>query len=319
MSSFLAPQDKPSHSTELTPLNVALALLFVVFDSLLSVTLGLGIASSLLIAASRCILQLSVMGLVLEKVFATGNIFGVFGIAALLNFLGAIEATFNKSKRRFTNMFPLVLLSMLCSTVPISIIGTQFAMNQRPFWQPDQFVPIVGMILGNAISAIGVSMNYVQKEFVQVVLPRPHNRDKIETYLSFGATRFEACRPIATEALKLALLPTINQMSVIGGKSVTQAAMLQMIIMFMIAASSFLCVSATLVFALSTLVDGSHRIRMDRLDSRKPLFYRWRDQAGMAVWRGIKKSGRKVTGRGAGGEAGSEEERQGLLGNQESR
>jgi hypothetical protein len=103
-TSFLAPQDHPSQSTQLTPLNVALALLFVVFDSLLSVTLGLGIASSLLIAASRCILQLSVMGLVLEKVFATGNIFGVFGIAALLNFLGAIEATFNKSKRRFTNM-----------------------------------------------------------------------------------------------------------------------------------------------------------------------------------------------------------------------
>ncbi|KAJ9120738.1 hypothetical protein QFC22_002669 [Naganishia vaughanmartiniae] len=61
---------------------------------------------------------------------------------------------------------------MLSSTIPISIIGTQFAMNQRPFWQPDQFVPIVGMILGNAISAIGVSMNYVQKEFVQVA-PSP--------------------------------------------------------------------------------------------------------------------------------------------------
>jgi hypothetical protein len=78
---FLAPQDKPSQSTELTPLNVALALLFVVFDSVLSVTLGLGIASSLLVAAGRCVLQLSIMGLVLEKVFATGNIFGVFGIA----------------------------------------------------------------------------------------------------------------------------------------------------------------------------------------------------------------------------------------------
>lgn len=118
---FLAPQDKPSQSSELTPLNVALALAFIAFDSVLSIILGLGIASSLLVAASRCILQLSVMALVLDKVFATGNIFGVFGIAgelrekwdtvvtdlypeALLNILGAIEATFNKSKRRFTNM-----------------------------------------------------------------------------------------------------------------------------------------------------------------------------------------------------------------------
>ena len=78
---FLAPQDKPSQSSELTPLNVALALAFIAFDSVLSIVLGLGIASSLLVAAIRCILQLSVMALVLDKVFATGNIFGVFGIA----------------------------------------------------------------------------------------------------------------------------------------------------------------------------------------------------------------------------------------------
>lgn len=42
------------------------------------------------------------------------------------------------------------------------------------------------------------------------------NKDKVETYLALGASRFEACRPIATEALKVALTPTVNQMSVIG-------------------------------------------------------------------------------------------------------
>jgi hypothetical protein len=65
------------------------------------------------------------------------------------------------------------------------------------------------MLLGNAISAIGVGMNTVQKEFAE-------NRDRVETYLAMGASRFEACQPIAVEALKLALLPTVNQMSIIG-------------------------------------------------------------------------------------------------------
>lgn len=41
---------------------------------------------------------------------------------------------------------------------------------------------------------------------------RSDNRDKVEMYLAFGASRFEACRPIAREALRLALTPTINQM-----------------------------------------------------------------------------------------------------------
>jgi ABC-type iron transport system FetAB permease component len=65
------------------------------------------------------------------------------------------------------------------------------------------------MILGNAISAIGVGINTISREFAE-------NKDKVETYLAMGASRSEAVKPVAVEALKLALLPTVNQMSVIG-------------------------------------------------------------------------------------------------------
>src|SRR6266702_6495853 len=41
---------------------------------------------------------------------------------------------------------------------------------------------------------------------------RSENRDKTETYLAFGASRFEACRPLVVEALRLSLMPVINQM-----------------------------------------------------------------------------------------------------------
>jgi len=82
------------------------------------------------------------------------------------------------------------------------------------------------------------------KEFVE-------NRDKIEVYLAFGASRLEACRPIAKQALRVALTPMISQMSVIGmisipgtmtgsilgGASVIQAARLQMVLMFLISSA----------------------------------------------------------------------------------
>lgn len=35
--------------------------------------------------------------------------------------------------------FPFILLSMMCGTIPISILGERFAMQQRPFWKPDQY------------------------------------------------------------------------------------------------------------------------------------------------------------------------------------
>lgn len=71
-------------SPHLTWTNVFIGFLFVIFDSVLSIVLGLGIASSLLVAAVRCVIQLSIMGLVLGKVFASNNIWGVVGIAGKL-------------------------------------------------------------------------------------------------------------------------------------------------------------------------------------------------------------------------------------------
>jgi len=117
------------------------------------------------------------------------------------------------------------------------------------------------------------------------------NRDKVETYLSFGASRMEACKPIATEALRLALTPTINQMSVLGiiaipgmmtgailgGSSVNQAAKLQMVIMFMISASTAMASIVTTILALVVVVDGQHRIRSDRVDERPNIVSRARN------------------------------------------
>jgi len=50
-----------------------------------------------------------------------------------------------------------------------------------------------------------VAVSYILKEFQE-------SKNKIEIYLAFGATRVEACRPLAVQALKLALTPAINSM-----------------------------------------------------------------------------------------------------------
>jgi ABC-type iron transport system FetAB permease component len=87
--------------------NVGIGFCFVLLDVVLSRILSLGISSSLLIASARCVVQLTIMGFYLEKVFASDNIWGVVGIVILLNVLGATEVTFNKAKGRFRNMVRL--------------------------------------------------------------------------------------------------------------------------------------------------------------------------------------------------------------------
>ncbi len=60
-------------------------------------------------------------------------------------------------------------------------------------------------------------------------------------------------------------IPGMMSGAILGGADVQQAARLQMIIMFMIAASSALaCIVATLL-ALSVCIDSEHRIRSERI------------------------------------------------------
>ncbi|KAL5526352.1 hypothetical protein ACEPAF_8075 [Sanghuangporus sanghuang] len=276
----------PDSNTHLTWSNVGLGFSFVIFDAVVSRVFGLGVGVPLLTAAVRCVVQLAIMALVLQKIFEAENPWGVAGLAFLLNLLGTIEVVVNKAKMRFHNIFPIVLGSMLCSTIPVSILGARFAMSIEPFWKPDQYIPIVGMLCGATISGVVITLNFVLKEIYE-------NRDKIETYLAFGASRLEACQPVAKEALRLALTPPINQMSVLGiiaipgmmtgailgGAPVQQAARLQMVIMFMIAASSALAAILVTVAALAIIVDSEHRIRVNRVDPRKHWVWRTRERA----------------------------------------
>ena len=54
--------------------------------------------------------------------------------------------------------------------------------------------------------------------------------------------------------------------AMLGGASVEQAAILQIVLMFMITASSALAAFITTWLVLVVVVDGEHRIRSDRID-----------------------------------------------------
>jgi len=273
-------------NTHLTWLNVGVGFAFVAVDAMVSHGLGLGVGTSLVSAAVRCVVQLSIMGLVLQSVFETSSPWAVGGISCLLLVLGSFETVANKSKYRFSGMFPSTLVAMAISTIPVSILGTRFAMSETPFWAAEKYIPVLGMLCGSTISGIVVATTSVLKELHE-------NRDKVETYLAFGASRYEACKPLATSALRLALTPTINQMSVIGlisipgmmtgailgGASVEQAAKLQMIIMFMINASTALAAITGMLAALSVAVDDQSRVRSERISNEKHVLWRTRDRA----------------------------------------
>ena len=103
------------------------------------------------------------------------------------------------------------------------------------------------------------------------------HKEKIEMYLAFGASRYEASKPVAVEAIKIALLPTLNMMSVmglinipgmmtgqiLGGASVENASRYQQVITFVLNASACLTTTLCVMFAVASIFDSRSRLRTD--------------------------------------------------------
>ncbi|KAI8332291.1 hypothetical protein BC941DRAFT_402817 [Chlamydoabsidia padenii] len=193
-------------------------------------------------------------------------------MTSVLIFLGAYETVYNKSKQCYNGMFLSVLASTAFSTLLIGIIGTKWTMNKTPFWAPQTFIPTIGMLLGNLLSGIAVALN-------DCLTSVDNNKERLDTYLAFGANRWEAGRSIAVDAIRVAMLPTINQMSVIGliaipgqmsgsilgGASIMNAVRYQQIIMFMISAATALGVLGSVIFCIQVLIDQYDRLRPERI------------------------------------------------------
>jgi putative ABC transport system permease protein len=83
----------------LSPVSVGFAALLIVVQAAVSFHLHLGLQGQLLLAAFRCILQLSVLGYILVPIFNYGQIWPVMAYVTFMIFVSAIEAVGRPSRR----------------------------------------------------------------------------------------------------------------------------------------------------------------------------------------------------------------------------
>ncbi|KAK4515393.1 Glyco_hydro_35 domain-containing protein [Mucor velutinosus] len=261
---------------DLTWWNVGEASTAVLIAAIVSLCLGTKLELSLIISGMRCVVQLSLMGFILDDVLKTQHMSVVMAMSVVFVLLGSYETVFNRTKKTFKGMFPVMFGILLISNLFITYIGTAFVLKADPFWDPPTFVPVIGMLLGNSMSSVAMATERCLDQFST-------HAPMLETRLSFGASRYEASLPLAVEAIRLALLPVITQLSVMGminipgmmtgqimaGTPMMEAVIYQQCIMFMIAASSGFGVVMSVAACMSILIDKDQNMRHDRILSNK--------------------------------------------------
>lgn len=263
----------------MTPLLTHTDLIFgsvlVLINVALSLLLNLGVGRALLIAAFRAAAQLLLVGFILKHVFDSSSPWLILGVAFVMTTLAAYEV-WSRQKTKFSGVWG-VGIGAVATAIAVVLVMTYTVVaivNVEPWYTPQLFIPLVGIILGSVMNGVGISLNVFNTGLVQ-------ERAAIEGQLALGATRREALKPLQRNALRSGFIPIVNQMSAAGvitlpgmmtgqilaGMPPYEAAKYQILVLFLLAGAAGFGALAATAFAVHRATDGRDRLRLDRLMS----------------------------------------------------
>ena len=194
---------------EISYLNLSFAYAFLILILVLSYKTKIGREKEIVIASVRMSLQLILVGYILTYVFKNPNPFFTVGLLIIMGFF-AVENIKKRVKGNLSKEFKLIItLSMWLSSIACLSYFVFIVIGISPWYNPQYFIPLAGMIFGNSMNGIALGASRMVKGFEE-------QRLKVETALQLGATASKASRHIIRDAFDNALMPTISSMLGMG-------------------------------------------------------------------------------------------------------
>jgi UDP-glucose/iron transport system permease protein len=240
---------------EISPWHLALTLLFVLVAQISSLVYRLRLERDLTIGTVRTFAQLLMMGYVLKFIFQVQVAW-----LTLLVYTAMITAAVQIIRGRVgEKSVPYLLpmyLSMIMSYLLVGYVVTGVIISASPWWLPQYFLPLGGMIIGNSMNALALAL---ERLFADL----RGRRDEVEMKLSLGANYREASEDMVRQAIKAGMIPSINSLmgvglvfipgmmtgQIVAGADPLAAVRYQIVVMLMLVASTTI---STLIVVLLT-------------------------------------------------------------------
>ena len=259
----------------LSPVDVGIAALLLAMNALLSLILRLGLARQMMIAATRMVVQLLLVGLVLKTLFDVAS--PIFtSVMGLIMILFSGREIMARQSRQLTGWwtYGIGTTAMLIAGTVVTLFALTTQVRPDPWYEARVALPLFGMILGNTMTGIALGLD-------RLLTNTARERGAIEARLALGHSITQAMSGVVRDALRGGLIPIINSMSAIGlvsipgmmtgqilaGVEPMEAVKYQLLIMFLIAGGTSLGVIGAVLSGARRLTDNRHRLRLDRLSA----------------------------------------------------
>lgn len=168
----------------------------------------LGQVRPMAIAVVRLCVQLSLLASVLRWVFAHQSPGIVLGVALVMLLISAQTVGSRSGRSGLTRKLE-AFGAMAVGLVIVMAVAIKLSLNLEPWYHARTVIPLLGMVLGNSVSAVSLATERFESELRS-------ERDRIELRLALGATSRQAALPALRAAVRAALTPVINNMMIAG-------------------------------------------------------------------------------------------------------
>lgn len=243
----------------LSPWDVAISAALILVSAGISIALGLKMEKRLAYASIRTVVQLLLVGFVLQRVFEINTVIALLPVVLFMLVIAAHTAS-GRPAFRFRGMGMLSFSVMTVTSLGVTITATGLIIGVEPWFRPSYLIPLLGMVLGNTMNGVSLATDH----FLESVKEKGH---EIEMELALGATRWEAARRPVAEAVRRGMIPIVNSMMVVGvvslpgmmtgqilaGSDPTVAVKYQIMVMFLIAAGASMGAMGMVLFSYRKL------------------------------------------------------------------
>lgn len=220
--------------------SLLMASLLLTIPIFISYKEHIGLEKEIIVSMIRAIVQLVAVGYVLDIIFGLENIIVTILLVVVMTFNAALN-----TKKRGEGIKNVVWISFISIAVGTTITMVVLVISGAIKFIPNEVIPIAGMVVSNAMVAIGLSYRNLNTSF-------KNRRGEVEVKLSLGADINVASKDIIRDSIKISMLPTIDSAKALGivalpgmmtglilaGESPLVAIKFQIMVTFMILSSS---------------------------------------------------------------------------------
>jgi putative ABC transport system permease protein len=231
----------------------------------------LGQVRPLAIATVRLIVQMMLLAVVLEAIIKAQSPPLVIGIALVMLAIAAHTVGSRQPVRKWEIRLE-AFGAMAVGTSLVMALSIRLALRVEPWYDARTVIPLLGMILGNSVSAVSLGAERFASELKA-------DRDLVELRLSLGASARQAATPGLRSSVSAALTPIINNMMIAGivaipgmtsgqllaGADVGRAIRYQILIYLAIGATATLSVLILLALRLRRHFTPADQLRREML------------------------------------------------------